>query len=129
MTFKNDMHLVFIFVQKGLSTAVVEAISDSVCGDSQIFRGSNIPSEQKSLLGITLKEENELIISIVETVNLDYVLHKAIETGNINSPKGGSCMSVPLDRMYMADVVNEFPVTPEEAPAELVRPGEDDKDE
>lgn len=123
MTYKSDMHLIILSVRKGFSTAVVASISDKVAGKCQILYGSNIPNEHKAgLLGITLKEEDEMIITVVHTSKLDEVLQTAIEVGGLNTPQSGMCMTIPLDRMYIADTIDEKPSIPTDAPADLVHP-------
>lgn len=121
MTFKNDMHLVFFVVRKGWSSAVASAINDKIIGECKLFNGSNIPVEAKSgLLGISLKEESEMVIAVVEKNNLNCILEAGIQYGGINEADGGMCFSIPLDRMYVSDVAGEIPQTPASEPAELV---------
>ncbi len=123
MTFKNDMHFVMIMMRTGHVEAVTEAINGLYVGQIMTFSAS-MDSGHKGLFGVNVKEDGVMMVCICHTNNLDTILSKAIEAGDLNNPEYGMCFSVPLDRMYMADTDMESPGEPDNTPAELEHQGD-----
>lgn len=126
MTFKGGMHLVVTVVKKGWGDAVLDATMERGAKGGTILYGNGRSStKQKSILGLALNQEKEVLLTVVTAENLDAVIQAAIEAGEIISPGVGICMSFPLDRMYEVDIHNEVPDLPDQCPATLSYEGEE----
>lgn len=120
MTFKSGMHLVITVVKKGWGDTVVEAtIEKGAKGGTVLFGHGQSGTKQKSILGLVLNQEKEIVLTVVTSDLLDDVIQAAIEAGEIITPGVGICMSFPLDRMYEVDIRNEVPELPDVGPATL----------
>lgn len=120
MTFKSGMHLVITVVKKGWGDVVLNATMEhGAKGGTIVYGHGQSSTKQKSILGIVLNQEKEILLTVVAAEHLDDVIQAAIEAGEIISPGVGICMSLPLDRMYEVDIHNEVPEPPELAPATL----------
>lgn len=120
MTFKSGMHLVITVVKKGWGDVVLEATMEHGAKGGTILYGNGRSSmKQKSILGLTLNQEKEILLTVVGAEQLDEVIQAAIEAGEIIAPGVGICMSFPLDRMYEVDIRNEVPEPPDLGPAVL----------
>lgn len=115
MTSDIGMHMVIVLVPKGWSTQIAEALSDKIVGESRIFSGGMIMDDpgQKGFLGIPLKEDSDMIVSIAKTSDLDEVFQTAICKGNLDS-NGGVCISVPISRIFEGEVKETRPKDGEE---------------
>lgn len=127
MTFKSGMHLVITVVKKGWGDVVLNAtLEHGAKGGTIVYGHGQSSTKQKSILGIVLNQEKEVLLTVVSSECLDDVIQAAIEAGEIITPGVGICMSFPLDRMYEVDIHNEVPEPPEQCPATLSY--EDDED-
>jgi len=120
MTFKSGMHMVVTVVKKGWGDTVLNATMEKGAkGGTIVYGNGQSSTKHKSILGIALNQEKEIILTVVPAEILDEVIQAAIEAGEIITPGVGICMSFPLDRMYMVDIHNEVPEPPEESPAPI----------
>ncbi len=100
MSQENQFSLVVTIVKKGWGDKVVTASRKAGAkGGTILFgRGTGV-HENKSLLGLMIEPEKEIVLTIVEAGITDEII-EAIKDSGINDPGCGIGFVVPLDSVF-----------------------------
>lgn len=101
MSKENSFSLVVTIVKKGWGDKVVRASRKAGAkGGTILFgRGTGV-HENKSLLGLMIEPEKEIILTIVEAEITDKVIGAIKDSIGINEPGCGIGFVVPLDSVF-----------------------------
>jgi len=92
--------LIVTIVKRGWSHTVVDAARKAGAEGATILfgRGSGI-NEVKTLLGITIEPEKEIILTVVGAERTDAVLDAILAAGELDRPGMGMAFVVPIRRV------------------------------
>ncbi|MDI3540168.1 MAG: hypothetical protein PWP14_1906 [Methanolobus sp.] len=98
---ENDLILIVTIVKKGWGDKVVKASRKAGAkGGTIIFgRGTGV-HENKSLLGMLIEPEKEVVFTIAEAVSVDNIIESINVDVGLNKPGCGLGFVVPLDRVF-----------------------------
>lgn len=98
---ENDLILIVTIVKKGWGDKVVKASRKAGAkGGTIIFgRGTGV-HENKSLLGMLIEPEKEIVFTIAESINVDNIIDTISQEVGLNKPGQGLGFVVPLDRVF-----------------------------
>lgn len=98
---ETDSVLIVTIVKKGWGDEVIKASRKAGAhGGTIVFgRGTGI-HENKSILGLMIEPEKEIILTIAESSIADNILNKIIEAVNLNEPGMGIGFVVSLDKVF-----------------------------
>ena len=98
---ENDLILIVTIVKKGWGDKVVKASRKAGAkGGTIIFgRGTGV-HENKSLLGMLIEPEKEIVFTIAESINADNIIDTISQEVGLNKPGQGLGFVVPLDRVF-----------------------------
>jgi nitrogen regulatory protein PII len=101
MSDENDLVLIVTIVKKGWGDKVVKASRKAGAkGGTIIFgRGTGV-HENKSLLGMLIEPEKEVVLTLAESANTDAIIEKINEDVSLNKPGTGLGFVVPLERVF-----------------------------
>jgi len=87
---KIDFDLIVTIVKKGCAERIVKASKEAGAeGGTVVFaRGTGI-HEQKSILGIPIEPEKEMILTLVPVDKTDEILQAIIRAGDLEKPATG----------------------------------------
>jgi len=102
---KIDFDLIVTIVKKGWAERIVKASKEAGAeGGTIVFaRGTGI-HEQKSILGIPIEPEKEMILTLVPVEKTDEILQAIIEAGELEKPATG--IAFVLDVKRVAGIVH-----------------------
>lgn len=98
---ENDLILIVTIVKKGWGDKVVKASRKAGAkGGTIIFgRGTGV-HENKSLLGMLIEPEKEVVFTIAESISVDNIIDIISQEVGLNKPGQGLGFVVPLDRVF-----------------------------
>ncbi len=105
METKIDFDLIVTIVKKGCAERIVKASKEAGAeGGTVVFaRGTGI-HEQKSILGIPIEPEKEMILTLVPVEKTDDIMAAIIEAGELEKPATG--ITFVLDVKKVAGIVH-----------------------
>jgi len=98
---ENGLILIVTIVKKGWGDKVVKASKKAGArGGTIIFgRGTGV-NENKSLLGMLIEPEKEVVFTIAEAMSADNIIENISEDVGLNKPGQGLGFVVPLERVF-----------------------------
>ncbi|MDN5310445.1 MAG: hypothetical protein PWP14_1839 [Methanolobus sp.] len=97
----NDLVLIVTIVKKGWGDKVVKASRKAGAkGGTILFgRGTGV-HENKSLLGMLIEPEKEVVFTLAEYINADKIIEFVSEEVGLNKPGNGLGFVIPLERVF-----------------------------
>jgi len=101
MSDENDLVLIVTIVKKGWGDKVVKASRKAGAkGGTIIFgRGTGV-HENKSLLGMLIEPEKEVVFTLAESANADAIIEKINEDVGLNKPGTGLGFIISLEKVF-----------------------------
>lgn len=101
MTHETDLVLIVTIVKKGWGDEVIKASRTAGAqGGTILFgRGTGI-HENKSILGLMVEPEKEIVLTITKSNIADSMLNSIIEAINLDEPGKGIGFVVSLDKVF-----------------------------
>jgi nitrogen regulatory protein PII len=101
MSDENDLVLIVTIVKKGWGDKVVKASRKAGArGGTIIFgRGTGV-HENKSLLGMLIEPEKEIVLTLSEHSNADAIIDSINSNVGLNKPGCGLGFVVPLEKVF-----------------------------
>lgn len=98
---KKDFVLIVTIVKKGWGDEVIKASRKAGAqGGTLLFgRGTGI-HENKSILGLMIEPEKEIVLTIIKSNIADDVLSSIVEATNLDEPGMGIGFVVSLDKVF-----------------------------
>ncbi|MDD2614810.1 MAG: P-II family nitrogen regulator [Methanosarcina sp.] len=98
---KSEFVLIVTIVKKGWGDEVIKASRKAGAhGGTILFgRGTGV-HENKSILGLMIEPEKEIILTIAESSIADNIQNSIIEAVNLNEPGMGIGFAVSLDKVF-----------------------------
>ncbi len=97
---KTDFELIVTIVNKGTCSTIVKASKEAGAEGGTIIygRGTGI-RENKTLLGIPIEPEKEIVLTIVPMEMTEKVLSAMIQAGELNKPGAGIAFVLDLKKV------------------------------
>ena len=95
----NDIKALFIIVNAGFAETVIEIAREQGAGGATIINARGSSPIHKSIMGITVDTEKEMVLSLVEKDKADRIIASIKEKAGLGSPAHGICFVMPVDRM------------------------------
>lgn len=101
MSFETDFVLIVTIVKKGWGDEVVKASRKAGAqGGTIIFgRGTGV-HETKSILGLMIEPEKEIVLTITESSMADTILDSITEAVKLDEPGTGVGFVVPIEKIF-----------------------------
>ena len=96
----NDYSMIVTIVKRGFSDPVIAASKKAGAEGGTIFngRGTGV-NEQKSIFGMPLQPEKEIIMTVVEASRARKVLHAIYHAAKLGESGNGIAFVLPIDRV------------------------------
>ncbi len=124
MNCETDVALIITVVKKGWAEVALKASVDAGAQGGTVMYGRGIGMhERKTLLGMRIEPEKEILLTAVKRSLSDQVLIAISEAAELNKPGQGIAMLVPLDKVIgrvhmIPDDDTYFPIGPMEVDKE-----------
>jgi nitrogen regulatory protein PII len=101
MSDENDLVLIVTIVKKGWGDRVVKSSRKAGAkGGTILFgRGTGV-HENKSLLGMLIEPEKEVVLTLAEYINADKIIEFISEDVGLNKPGTGLGFVIPIERVF-----------------------------
>ncbi len=100
MNCETDVALIVTVVKKGWAEVALKASVDAGAQGGTVIYGRGIGMhERKTLMGIRIEPEKEILLTAVKRSLSDQVLIAISEAAELNKPGQGIAMLVPLDKV------------------------------
>ncbi len=124
MNCETDVALIITVVKKGWAEVALKASVDAGAQGGTVVYGRGIGMhERKTLMGIRIEPEKEILLTAVKRSLSDQVLIAISDAAELNKPGQGIAMLVPLDKVIgrvhmIPDNDSFFPLDPMEVDKE-----------
>lgn len=95
----TPLKAIYIIINAGFSEEVVQVIRECGAGGATIINARGSGSVSKSILGISIDSEKEIILSIVDEQTAEKIVLAIKEKAGVNSHANGICFILPVDKM------------------------------
>jgi nitrogen regulatory protein PII len=101
MPHETDFVLIVTIVKKGWGDEVIKASRKAGAQGGTILygRGTGI-HENKSILGLMIEPEKEIVLTIAESTIADNIVYSIIDTVDLNEPGTGVGFIVSLEKLF-----------------------------
>jgi nitrogen regulatory protein P-II 1 len=96
----EDFKMIITIVRRGFSDPVVAASKEAGAEGGTIFngRGTGV-NEQKSIFGMPLQPEKEIVMTIVKASNANKVLHAIYNAAQLGESGTGIAFVLPIEKV------------------------------
>lgn len=94
----NNVKALFIIVNAGFADEVVEIAREAGAGGATIINARGIGSVHKSIMGITVDTEKEMVLSLVSGDVAEKIMAVIKEKAGLKSPVNGICFIMPVEK-------------------------------
>ncbi|MDD3398277.1 MAG: P-II family nitrogen regulator [Candidatus Methanomethylophilaceae archaeon] len=100
MNYETDVDLIITVVKKGWAEKALEASMNAGARGGTIMYGRGVGiHEQKTLLGMRIEPEKEILLTAVRSDNEDVILMAIAEAVELDKPGNGVSMVLPLKKL------------------------------
>lgn len=96
---KDNIKALFIIVNAGFADEAVEIAHQAGAGGATIINARGIGPVHKSIMGITVDTEKEMVLSLVDRDTAEKVIAAIKEKAGLKSPANGICFIMPVEKM------------------------------
>jgi nitrogen regulatory protein PII len=98
---ETDIYLIVTIVNKGWGEKVLETSmkAGATGGTILLGRGMGI-HEQRTLLGISLEPEKEVVLSAVRSDEREAILKEIVAATDLEKPGAGIAFALPIDKIF-----------------------------
>ena len=135
---ETDIYLIVTIVNKGWGEKVLETSmkAGATGGTIMLGRGMGV-HEQRTLLGISLEPEKEIVLSAVRSDEREAILKQIVAATDLEKPGAGIAFALPIDKIFgishhfLKEKEVEFkeedtPKSPEKGDSAIETAGDDD---
>ena len=94
---KGLLKALYIIVNAGFSSEVVEIARSVGSTGATIINARGSVAKPKTILGITIDTEKEIVLSVVEKDVAIKIMEKVKETAGVGTPAHGLCFFMPVE--------------------------------
>ena len=94
----DNLKALYIIVNAGFADEAVEIARQAGAGGGTIINARGSGPVHKSILGITIDTEKEIVLSIVSEDKVEGIMAALKEKAGLNSPANGICFTMPVDK-------------------------------
>jgi len=100
MNYETEVDLIITVVKKGWGELALKASMDAGARGGTIVYGRGVGiHEQKTLLGMRIEPEKEILLTAVKSDNEDVILMAIAEAVGLDKPGSGVSMVIPLKKL------------------------------
>ena len=105
---ETDIYLIVTIVNKGWGEKVLETSmkAGATGGTIVLGRGMGV-HEQRTLLGISLEPEKEIVLSAVRSDEREAILKQIVAATDLEKPGAGIAFTLPIDKIF--GISHHFP--------------------
>lgn len=93
----KELKALYIIVNAGFSSEVVEIARSVGSTGATIINARGSVAKPKTIFGITIDTEKEIVLSIVEKDVAIKIMEKVKETSGVGTPAHGLCFFLPVE--------------------------------
>ena len=93
----SELKALYIIVNAGHSSEVVEIAREQGAKGATILNARGSVENPKTILGITIDTEKEIIISVLEKDIADKIMQAVKEKAGVGTPAHSLCFYMPVD--------------------------------
>ena len=95
----HNMKALFLVINAGFSEEVIKIARKAGASGATILNARGEGAIHKSILGIPVEHEKEMVITLVEEDVADDIMRKIKESAGIETPAHGVCFTLPVEKM------------------------------
>jgi len=95
----TNLKAIMIIVNAGFADEIVEIARNQGAGGATILHARGEGQKQKTILGITIDTEKEMVLSVVDGSLALKIMEAVKEKAGINTPAHGICFFMPVERI------------------------------
>ena len=100
----NNMKLLLIIITAGHVDEVMEIARSAGAKGATIINARGEGAQHKTVMGITLDSEKEIILCIIDDATSENVMSAIKEHAGVKTPANSICLSLPVDNMVGIDM-------------------------
>ena len=97
----DNMKALFVIVNAGFADEVVDIAHQAGAGGGTIINARGIGPVHKSIMGITVDTEKEIVLSIVSGDTAEKIMAAIKEKAGLKSPAKGICFAMPVEKYLL----------------------------
>ncbi len=95
----STMKALMIVVNAGFAEEIVDITRKLGAGGATILNARGEGSTHKTIMGITIDSEKELVLSVVDAETVQPILDAIVKEAGIGTPAHGVCFVLPVENM------------------------------
>ncbi|MDR2112596.1 MAG: P-II family nitrogen regulator [Candidatus Accumulibacter sp.] len=99
----DSMKALFIIVNMGFGSQAVQIANEAGAGGAVIINAIGTGMARKSLLGIPVESEKEIVLTMASEETAEKVVAAIKEKSGVNSPAHGICLVMPVGQITPLD--------------------------
>ncbi|NLL78032.1 MAG: P-II family nitrogen regulator [Clostridiales bacterium] len=103
MTESSYKKALYIIVNIGFADEVAEIMRNEGAGGATIINARGSGAAPKSILGITIDTEKEIILSVVDEEMSEKIIRAVKEKAGLGTPCNSICFTMPVDKFVMTN--------------------------
>lgn len=104
MTESSPKKALYIIVNIGFADEIAEIMRKEGAGGATIMNARGSGPMPKSILGITIDTEKEIILSVVDEEMSEKIIHAVRQKAGLGTPCNSICFTMPVDKFVMTHV-------------------------
>jgi len=99
MSTTDNMKLLFIVINAGLSDEVMEIAREAGIHGATIWNARGESAHHRSIMGITVDTEKEMIMSVTDEETAERIMAALREKAGVATPAHSVCFVMPVDKV------------------------------
>jgi len=97
----TNIRALYIIVKIGFADEIAEIAREAGAGGATIINARGSGAVHKSILGITIDTEKEIVLSVVDAQTAERVMEAVKQKAGPTSPANGICFTMPVDKTLL----------------------------
>ncbi len=93
----NNLKALYVIVNAGFSSQITDIARGLGAKGATILNARGSVSNPKTILGITIDTEKEILLTVVEEELAQKIIEKIKETAGVGTPAHGLCFYMPVE--------------------------------
>lgn len=108
----NELKALYIIVNAGFASTIVDIARSAGATGATIINARGSVAKPKTILGITIDAEKEIVLSVVKKEVAVSIMEKIKEKAGVGTPAHGLCFFMPVEMSTLT--IHEQALDPEE---------------